>query len=638
MNNSTITRLLTVCFLTGIASLQAFCQEEMLAPLYSNQVIKSYLIKSNAAGHAQRIPSVTTDTLDLPVYDDFSAPDIFPDQRIWVDSNVFINPFFSTNPPTVGMATFDGLDKLGNPYDNSVATLYGVTDKLESKPINLFLDPSGNLYVPGDSITLSFYYQRRGLGDVPEYGDSLQLEFWNSITQKWDWQWSMDGGTFDFSFIRKFIKIADPQYLQKDFRFRFRSYGSLTGSLDNWNLDYVILRKPFFSNDILVNDIGYQLPARSLINTYTSIPYSHYKFIGPTGQANLMKSQDNQVTFNLFNTASAPSQVNFRIWDQFGSLQYQYNTSGNGNIVIPAASTLSYNYPNPSLAYTFPDSIPGNYAEFKLVDNLGSPNQDFNKQNDTIQYQQIFSNYYSYDDGSAEAAYLLNNAPGGKLAYRFNLLKADTLRGLYIHWNQMNANVSQKLFKMVVWSSLSPETILFQELNQKPMYYDSINGFRYYKFNQLIVLPAGPVFIGLVQSAADAINLGFDRNTDSNAKMYFNVTGTWINSQIPGSFMFRPVFGDSVLTTGIESPDDRAAEISVYPNPATDIVYVKTNLSTTGHLQFDLTDVAGRILIKNRQFEETIHTNHLGEGFYFLSFYDDENHFRKIVKLLIARD
>ena len=47
--------------------------------------------------------------------------------------------------------------------------------------------------------------------------------------------------------------------------------------------------------------------------------------------------------------------------------------------------------------------------------------------NDSIGFNQVFSNYYAYDDGTAEKAYALD-AIGGQLAVRFPLAKADTPR------------------------------------------------------------------------------------------------------------------------------------------------------------------------------------------------------------------
>ena len=42
---------------------------------------------------------------------------------------------------------------------------------------------------------------------------------------------------------------------------------------------------------------------------------------------------------------------------------------------------------------------------------------------------QKFFNYYSYDDGSAEIGYGVSGNTDLKIAYKFDVLKPDTLRG-----------------------------------------------------------------------------------------------------------------------------------------------------------------------------------------------------------------
>lgn len=59
---------------------------------------------------------------------------------------------------------------------------------------------------------------------------------------------------------------------------------------------------------------------------------------------------------------------------------------------------------------------------------------DLIQYNDSISFVQEVSNYYAYDDGSAEAAYFLQTA-GAKLAYRYDLLGADSLRAIRIYFN-----------------------------------------------------------------------------------------------------------------------------------------------------------------------------------------------------------
>ena len=85
-----------------------------------------------------------------------------------------------------GVVTFDGLDEFGYPYQIASA-ITDYADFLTSKPIDL----SANSVA--DSIYLSFLYQPQGLGDEPEDGDSLILEFYNSLSDQWQHIWSVNG-------------------------------------------------------------------------------------------------------------------------------------------------------------------------------------------------------------------------------------------------------------------------------------------------------------------------------------------------------------------------------------------------------------------------------------------------------------
>ena len=65
--------------------------------------------------------------------------------------------------------------------------------------------------------------------------------------------------------------------------------------------------------------------------------------------------------------------------------------------------------------------------------------------NDSIGYDQVFDNFYAYDDGTAEKAYALD-AIGGELAVRFPLAIADTLDGVLIHFTPFYDNASHLNF------------------------------------------------------------------------------------------------------------------------------------------------------------------------------------------------
>jgi len=218
----------------------AFSQHEIITPLRYNRVLQNTSFQS-----VQRSAIVN---LDLPFIDDFSNNTDYPDQTKWLDNKVFVNNNFCLNPYTIGVATFDGLNEQGNPYNNSFANAQGGCDTLTSFPINLYTKPQGGTYGLSDSIVLSFYYEKKGLGDAPELADSLLLDFYNPSTGLWARQWGVAGGTTggqDSVFNLVNIILNNAAYYQDGFQFRFRSYGAQTGNLDIWHLDYVRLRAAY---------------------------------------------------------------------------------------------------------------------------------------------------------------------------------------------------------------------------------------------------------------------------------------------------------------------------------------------------------------------------------------------------------
>ena len=71
--------------------------------------------------------------------------------KIWIDRMAYHNMRYGFNPRSLGVATFDGLDEDGYPYQfGSAVTNYG--DRLTSKCINL------SNYNAGDSLYFSFLY------------------------------------------------------------------------------------------------------------------------------------------------------------------------------------------------------------------------------------------------------------------------------------------------------------------------------------------------------------------------------------------------------------------------------------------------------------------------------------------------
>ena len=181
-------------------------------------------------------------SLSIPFFDDFSTfslptsnPDIPLELQRWEDSFARINSTLALSPPTIGVATLDGLNEEGYPYQFSENS-YGLADVLTSLPINLAGLTADN------NVHLHFRYQGGGRGNSPEEQDSLMVEFLapGGGDDAWFQVWSIPGEE-TAGFTSVFIPVDDPLYLTDGFKFRFRNYSTLAGNLDHWHVDYVFL-------------------------------------------------------------------------------------------------------------------------------------------------------------------------------------------------------------------------------------------------------------------------------------------------------------------------------------------------------------------------------------------------------------
>ena len=638
--------LLSFTFLLIAVATTVFAQEEKLLPLQSNMQLKQFWhsARSNNAHIANKSQAVN-DTLKIPVIDDFSYDDLFPASNIWADSNVFVNSTFPMHPPSVGVATFDGMDKYGNPYNNVTQGASGLCDSLTSKPINLYDDGQGNLYQLSDSIWLSFYMERKGYGNSVEPGDSIVLQFYDTATLSWEEMWSLSGGTQDTLFTRYTVKITDAKWFYNGFRFRFVNYGSQSGNLDHWHLDYVILRKVFSPYDNNIDDVAWSYRSASLLNNYTSVPWNHYKALSATDKAALMHTTQ---TLYYSNINQNPANIRLvsnidGIYDQSGN-QLQLTPGTNTNNIFPQRDT-TYVYSLNS--FVFPDNLPpvGDAYEFNIVNRL-STTPDNNRNNDTIRYKQVFRSYYAYDDGTAEAGYSLYPSPTGKFAMRFNLLQTDTIRGVRLCFTPVSPNMSSNLFRLTIWSALAgvagapSDVVIYQQSNLHPALVDEVNGFAYYAISDTDLILSGQVYIGIVQQTSNYYGFGFDSNTDNNSRMYYNTNFGWTQSTIPGTWMIRPVFGDSTLITSSQEISMGQDDINVFPNPAYDFITITSqNFNPGEKISVKLYNLQGKEFLNQEvilQGDDKLNMpiEKLSNGIYMLRIESDSGvAVKKIVKL-----
>ncbi len=545
-------------------------------PLNSNPVIKEYIKVHQFDVQPARPVHLQSGKL-LPFLDDFSYDGIYPDPSLWIDSNVFINSTFCDNPVTVGVATFDGIDKKGNPYDSTVSkNVHVPCDTLTSVPIDL------SLLTPSDNVFFTFYNQPQGLGLAPDAKDLLVLQFKAPLQDTWKTVWSKPGST-DKPFERVDIAITDTSYLHGGFTFRFYNYASSNANEDHWNIDYVYIDKGRSANDA-IKDIGFVNRPKSILKDYESMPWKHYK----TNPLSFMKFSYSDSIRNLGFGSTTPTYTS-KIFEGTNTIFAKSPGTPNPGSVSGGVNVYIDTLNN----FVFPSNVDdtSSFIIKSYIDQIGGT---LHFRNDTVDYRQKFYEYYAYDDGSAESNFGIpvNNT---KIAYRFDVKVQDTLKGLQIYFNPTGWPVHKQLFSIALFKDISAGStatnIVTLDINQKP-YNIGINGFATYLFDTTLIV-SGTTYIGIIQNSDVMLGIGIDKNTDSGNNLLVNFDGTWQAAGIKGSAMIRPFFG---YIPAIGIGEIKPEHFSISPNPCTDYFSIQAESPELMASKVDLLSITGQLV------------------------------------------
>jgi Secretion system C-terminal sorting domain len=632
--------------------IQQYSLKILLLSLFCQVSFAQFQIVPLKNTEKNKLSSAKITALGLPFFDDFSTSINRPDQSKWQQGGgILITNTFTNNHPTINVATFDGLNGNGTPYDFVNSLSEGPTDTLTSLPIDL----AGKTIA--DSLYLSFFYRGQGLGDKPDLRDSLRLQFLTN-GNLWKTVWIDSAQTVSNQFKQAIIPIRANIYFHAGFQFRFQSYGRQSGQFDVWHLDYVYLdevKSVLKNGEILRNrseknpstkeviaiytrDYATRNQTTSLLKNYSAMPMNQF-LVNP--QKELADSVKSDVS-NLFNN-DLLIYPNYSVKNLLNNLTIQKRDSI--PTFVPRKSFATLQVKNLLDINSLKKDTARAYLKVKF--DVKSGDAAAFTVNDTISRYVDLNNYYAYDDGTAEqAAYLkkgfgrvavqfINNKPDAITAIRINLQPTVTnLTGKRLTF-QILANDKGKIGRIL--KTISDTTNVIK-------YSTTQNAFVEYKIDPVAVTDT--FYIGFIQFTDDEpLAIGLDLNTPQFAnKNYYNISNEWIqvpkadapqvNSTfipIKGSLMIRPVMlGKTIAAKPLANEEEiQDKKLVISPNPSTGIF--KWNDESLKNVE--VYDMMGRNIFQEHTDNQEVNLQNLHSGIYFLRLSNEKNTFvRKIVK------
>ncbi len=113
-----------------------------------------------------------------------------------------------------------------------------------------------------------------------------------------------------------------------------------------------------------------------------------------------------------------------------------------------------------------------------------------------------------------------------------------------------------------------------------------------------------------------------------------NISGDWFtpgNSLIPGTPMIRAIFGSANIVTGVRDIPGKDKDVELFPNPASDIIHIRTTGLTLSHIR--VIDLQGRVLLNENGDHHEIDVTSLPPGMYLMQLSTNDGRYvnRKMV-------
>ncbi len=583
--------------------------------------------------------TINVPTQSLPFFDDFAYDGIRPNPALWQDDDVLVNRNFAIDPPSIGVATFDGVDFGGQPYpEGSGGQSTVIRDYLTSAPLDL----RGQV-----NPALSFYLQPRGYGNRPETQDSFLVQFlhpdgtWQTVFQQEGLR-TTESNVSDRPFIRYELPVTSA-FRYTGFQFRFAGKSSERGAVDMWHVDYVTLDDLDRIDDVALVD----RPGFLLAPPYTSMPIRHLRAGGPglLRDSLAVKLRHNgtqpktiQQT-SIFGVRNAepfsvdplsPADFNRNFFELTGGS----NGIAGGEIKMPAtpfnAALDGYDQLTNFLFRDFDEN--GSY-KLSLYYELDINPEEVGAlaTNNNVDQLTCFDEYFAYDDGTAEVT--IEGNAGTTILQRYEAFVADELQAIRVRIPRGLRSLGSQDLRLAVYSELDgvPDTLRafydFPILYAEDFHLDSLQGYTTYVLPEPLALEPGNFFVGWEQQprAASNIGIGFDRNSTPEGVQYFNNGNGWspITGTTTGAIMIRPLLsGFEGFTTSTPAAPAAPALVEIFPNPTNGTLHLRPRpLVRRQDLRYQLFSITGALLAAN-QFADRIELGQYPAGIYVLEVTD----------------
>jgi hypothetical protein len=591
------------------------------------------------SGSSKKNTTVRTqaDPIQLPFFDDFSlTPTIegtnttggIPLETHWEASSnsVYVNPGNGVNPPSINVATLDGLNRLGVRYSEQQLN-NGFADTLVSQPIDLSILQVSLPY--RDSVFFSFFYQRGGNAETPDRKDYLQLEFkdvdgiWVKISE-----YNVDQAPEVDEFYPAIVKVVGEKFFHDQFQFRLRNFGRLSGPFDAWHVDHFYLDNRRKDN-MDIPDVTFTKKMSPLFSPYHSMPLKHFR----------ESSHIEFISSGMFNARISRPNPGYRVNARFDNFMENGTLTSNTFNFVPPGGTYKIrplgtdqrldhlehatftfdSLPNPlkpsEILQFHPDAKKIDVT-YEFIMALGTaPDLGPFKNNDTIRTTYHLDDYYAYDDGSAEYAAVLTN-PGIRVAYAFDLIRTskepEFINGFDIYFPKWGVaqNVSPS-FYIYDDDNGEPGEILWA-ISSLPISQLGQNQFQFVPTHESVQVN-NRFYIGWEAPVGGLIAVGVDYNNNTGDKILYHANGVWnVNDAVLGSLMIRPHMGEGIIS-GI--PEDTKAS-RAYPNPSQGTFYIEEEVTV-----LDVLSVSGQRIPATFRWEDhqtRITLNQPGPGMYIL--------------------